>query len=444
MFVCPPDIPVLQETLRSVVAGVLQDKRRWYVIALAKLKRTQAFNEFARKRDGASSLAELLDVWRRRRESTLRYHVREDWVGAIIYRFSHAADPDRGIITFISALLSSRTKVYGIYNIVRRAESFRGQVTDVESYRKRVDEVLAHDGAPIWLRQGVAERLAGAKSIEETFDAQRMWEDNIANVRSKVYKTLAYFTDGIYLGRGGALLTWNRWKLLGVEGEHDITKFFDVLRRKLGFDQESAATPIKPVTEGVVEDEVTYAIVHRVLLPHKFRIVAVSYPGAQGGYAVLPEQAAGRGRAQKRIYHDVTALPPDGENSFDALLNESKGEFSQAEVEVDVAKLLLYKQPGSDKDALQRMLVRAQVVANDHKLETILIGVSFGVGAKAQSTWNPGTVDFVFCVVDRERWRIGIFNPDLLDVIRRINGTTDFPQCFMLGEPECQNPQLFQ
>lgn len=232
--------------------------------------------------------------------------------------------------------------------------------------------------------------------------------------------------------------------MLGVEGEHDITKFFEVIKKSFGFDQPSAATPITLVSASVVEDEVTYAIIHRVLIPSGFRIVAISYPGAQGGYAVLPDGQLGR--AQPRNYHDVIALPPTNGSGFDALVNESKGAFIQSEVEADVAKLLPYKEAGSNnyKGALQNLLIRAQITAEDFTLQTIMIGVSFGVGTETQTSWNPGTVDFVFCIINRDRWRIGIFNRNLISVIKQMDGDTNFPQCFSLGKSKCLNQPLFQ
>jgi hypothetical protein len=436
LFGCPPDIPVLQETIKNAVVGFQQNKKQWFSTAISLLKLTVPFKEFEQKRDGASTLAELLDVWRKRRITTQRYYVNDKWIGAIIYRFGHAMDPDRGIISFISTLLSSKTEVYGIYSIVRpRTNGFQSEVKEIEPYKKRVEKALRHDKAPAWFRDGIMQQLAKSSAIGSTFDVQQMWEENFATLRSKVYKTLAYFTDGIYLGRSGTLVKWNRWKLLGVEGEHDTSKFFDVVKRKLGFDKDSAATSIKPVSVGITEDEVTYALVHRILIPRGFRIVAVSYPGAQGGYAVLPEAEANLGRAQKRTYHDVIALPPARVATFDSLISESKGMFKQADVEADAAKLQPYKASGDNthKRGLHRMIVQAQVFTADQNLQTIMIGVAFGAEDATQTCWNPKTVDFIFCV-DRASWKIGIFNDALIGVIAPLQGETNLPDCFTLGK----------
>jgi hypothetical protein len=86
-----------------------------------------------------------------------------------------------------------------------------------------------------------------------------------------------------------------------------------------------------------LEDEVTYTIIHKVLIPNGFQIISVSYPGAQGSWAILPNPELGK--AQPREYIDVIALPPSN-SKIDVILNESKGMFSKSSVETDLEKIL--------------------------------------------------------------------------------------------------------
>lgn len=419
---------MLQETVRSAAAGIHQNPQQWYQTALNLLKQTPAFKELEEKRSKASSLDELLRTWKMRRARTLRYHVQDDWSGAMIYRLSHAMDPDRGILTFISFLLTARSKIYGIYSLDRRGlPKVEGNIAVL---KQRAADMLALDQLPAWFREGIIKLIARATRTDQVIDAQAFWEKNRSRITNKVYKTLAFLTDGMYVGRDGLLLTWDRWKLLqGIAGG-DFTAHW---RKTFGFDKASRPTPIKEVTSGVVEDEITYAMVHRVLIPNQFRIVAISYPGSQGGFAVLPEPS--KGRAQKREYLDAVALPPPAVTDFDALLNENKGSFSPASVLKDVAKLNRYVAEDAYRDALKQSLVAVGVIKDDIEFRKALIGVGFGVKS-ASTKWQPKNIDFMFMITNRESWRMGIFSDELKPLISNLNGITDFPQCFMVGEPE--------
>lgn len=139
----------------------------------------------------------------------------------------------------------------------------------------------------------------------------------------------------------------------------------------------------------------------------------MSYPGAQGGTAILPEPR--KGKAQPREYPDVLALLPGA--GVRALLNESKGQFSKSALESEVRKLADYKREGTGKrTALARTLVEAERLDQNGKIRRVLIGVSFG--GDRGTTWRPGEVDFIFIVPNRKRWRIGVFSAELAGAIR--------------------------
>jgi len=181
----------------------------------------------------------------------------------------------------------------------------------------------------------------------------------------------------------------------------------------------------------VDEDEVTYAIAHRVFIPNKFRIISISYPGSQGGGAVLPDPELGK--AQPREYPDIIVLPPSKNAKIDVILNESKGMFSLAEVEKDTAKVLRYKNDKKLQGALKETLVVAQVFDKNDVLRNILIGVAFGVNNDFHTRWRPTDVDFIFRITNRKRWAIGIFNQALSELIPKIEGNTTFPQIFKIS-----------
>jgi hypothetical protein len=222
-------------------------------------------------------------------------------------------------------------------------------------------------------------------------------------------------------------LKWDKRKLLGTENKD----FMPAFSSHFGFSSYTKPTPIAEVVNEVDEDEVTYTIVHRVLIPNEFKIVSVSYPGSQGGGAILPNP--GLGKAQPREYPDIIALPPE-HSSSDVVLNESKGMFSRSNVEKDLEKIVRYKTDSLLQAALKETLFVAQVIGEDKQLRNIVIGVAFGVRNGMTTEWRPDNVDFIFRITNRNAWAIGIFKQDMRDLISTIEGETNFPTVYKLSK----------
>jgi len=237
--------------------------------------------------------------------------------------------------------------------------------------------------------------------------------------------TLAYFLDGIYLNYNGICLKWDKRKLVNSTNKN----FLPAFSAYFGFSNYTKPTPIMEIVNEVDEDEVTYTIVHKVLKPNDFQIVSVSYPGSQGGGAILPNPELGK--AQPREYPDVIALPP-AHSKIDVILNESKGMFSKSSVEKDLDKILRYKTDPKLKIALKETLLVAQVIDKNKQLKNIVIGVAFGVKNRTSTDWQPGNVDFIFRITNRNEWAIAIFKQEMLDLITKIEGKTNFPKVYKL------------
>lgn len=247
--------------------------------------------------------------------------------------------------------------------------------------------------------------------------------------------TIAYFLDGMFLNHNGIKLVWDRRKLLGnSKGE-----ILSLLKKYFSSATFTKASPTVEETIEVDEDEVTYAIVHRVLIPNKFRIISISYPGSQGGGAILPDPDLGK--AQPREYPDIVALPPMKNSNIDVVLNESKGMFRQTDIEKDTAKILRYKHNRKLQTALKENLVAAQVIDKNDIIRNILIGVACGVTSNTPTTWRPDEVDFIFRITDRKRWAIGIFNQTLRSLIPQIEGRTNFPTVYKIATNQVDTSQ---
>ena len=429
---CPPDIAIFSDTIKQAVSAFIKNPTVWYKNSLIELQKQSSYLEYRQKVNDASGAKELLDSWKTRRNfnlNKLRYFVQKNWIGAKINRFSHAMDPDRGILTFISFLLSENRKVYGIYALKRTSPTLNIDINSIDIMRTQLYKALQKDkkdggGVTPWFEKLLTKAANNAKTLKDEIDITNdILKDINETMANKVVMTLLYFLDGIYLNHNGILVKWDKQKLVNSKNNN----FAQAFAQHFGFTKYVEPTPITEIYGEVDEDEVTYAIVHRVLIPNRFNIVSISYPGSQGGGAVLPKPELGK--AQPREYPDVIALPPKGTN-IDVVLNESKGMFNKTEVEKDLNKLLFYKTDRKHLAALQETLLVAQVINVHKQICNIVIGVSFGTNSSKRTSWNPSKVDFIFRIVDRTDWAIGIFSQQMKNTIKDIQGKTNFPKVF--------------
>lgn len=217
---CPPEIPLLKDTLQSAVKSFIQNPTNWFADANTILQQTKSYQIYAEKIANATGKTELLENWKQRENrntnlNKLRYFVRDTWIGAKINRFSHAMDPDRGILTFLSFLFSDTHKVFGIYALVRKMAILKEEIKDLPTLRQQLRIALEKDE---WLK-GTATNFATilaneliniadkATTLNQEVDFQYFWEkyqDKIAG--NKVILTLAYLMDGMYLNYNGVKL----------------------------------------------------------------------------------------------------------------------------------------------------------------------------------------------------------------------------------------------
>ena len=431
---CPPEIPILRSTIQAIVKSFLKSEKNWFENSIKDLKQTSSYKSYRKEVDNATGAKELLATWKARRATNLnklRYFVNKDWVGAKINRFSHAMDPDRGILNFISFVFSKTHKIFGIYALVRPRgnDILKKDLDSLTTLRSKLKEAIAKDsgGVPSWFTDELIKAAKSAKTQNETINFQSVWEKHKTKISdNKVVATIAFLLDGMYLNHNGIKLVWDRRKLLGNSKGETL----DLLKTYFSSIKFSSASALVEESNEVDEDEVTYAIAHRVLIPNKFIIVSISYPGSQGGGAILPDPDLGK--AQPREYPDIIALPPSKNAKIDVLLNESKGMFKQADIEKDTAKILRYKHDIKLQTALKETLVVAQVIDQNDNVRNIIIGVAFGVKSNTPTTWKPDEVDFIFRITDRKKWAIGIFNQALRNLIPKIEGDTNFPTVYKL------------
>lgn len=149
------------------------------------------------------------------------------------------------------------------------------------------------------------------------------------------------------------------------------------------------------------EDEVTYITVHNILKPNGYKILAVSYPGAQGDRAILV--APGTGRRQKRSYIDIISYLPSKFTS----LQENKGKFNSSSIQNEINELSNYKNNKEHINAIDTFLTRF-----DNNAPRL---IKIGVGFWANPTFNISKIKdldisnldyFVYVTPDMKEWHI--------------------------------------
>lgn len=121
------------------------------------------------------------------------------------------------------------------------------------------------------------------------------------------------------------------------------------------------------------EDDITYIVAHQVLKKNGFKILSLSYPGAQGDRAILPKR--GTGRRQIRKYLDIIACCPN--KYID--ITENKGEYQLKKITEDIQKLNLFKSKSNYSEALYKLV---ETISPGNKGLPILLSVSFWVPNK--------------------------------------------------------------
>lgn len=152
------------------------------------------------------------------------------------------------------------------------------------------------------------------------------------------------------------------------------------------------ATAIR-TTDRLTEDEVTYCIAHDVLASQGFTLISVSYPGAQGDFALV----SGTGRKASRTYIDIVAVKAGHWLS----LTESKGKTNSGTLAKEVAKLTPWRDDPA-RHALLRDRVSNSGVEGDEKLT---LSVAFAEGGHPLPCSALNELDF-FVSVNHDRWTI--------------------------------------
>ncbi len=380
------------------------------------------YADYVRQVAQADSISQTLQDWgsRRRIYGWRRVEVEPSKIIVKINRYSHAADPDRGILVYLSSICG-KPLVLTHYSV----DGYAG--INVKDLVNTYCDEAASEGMQAEFVAAVrsAFQRAPGPSVDITADLVKIREKIFSN---KVLLVLVLFSDGIIIhsknNSSRADVKWDRDKIFNV----DKTELLESIASVLGAAEFSAPFVVDQILDSLNEDEITYVNVHDILKPNGFRIVAVSYPGAQGEVAILPNREAGR--SQERKYVDVIAWLPDlrGRTPEELALEEIKDVFDKAAVENDLSKILSIKNVEVKRKALNEALARLGHNAPKH----IVIGVAFGTQPGVGTTWKPDEVDFIVRVVGNRRWQVAPFGNRMKECFGTTEGDIRLPQRYRI------------
>jgi len=394
---CPERIPEFEILLRTIVEDIVKNgySDGWINNVCSKLQSYDYFKEWLNK----LKIELKVDV------STLNTS-RTRWIkiepllnsGALevkLNRFGHAMDPERGMLAYygtitpnvISKMVFSESSD-AWYKDIPKEEEIKNIVN--KGLNNVYDFLLCFAlGSGLYKNGDFMNIITKYKTCAERHIVIDLTEF-IRKVFFKlskplrtifVYSKIFVIEDDI--GQRRITFVWKSYpEVQAYEGYPEVTQIVE--RRVLD------------------EDDVTYIVVHNILKPNGYKIIAVSYPGAQGDRRILIQ--AGTGRRQPREYIDIISFLPKKATNIE----ENKGVYNVKEVQMDINELSLYKTDEAHKEGLKNFLER---FAPEAVGTPIKIGVGFWA-SESFTIYHIKELDlkdldyFIYITRDREQWKI--------------------------------------
>ncbi|MEM0328648.1 MAG: hypothetical protein QXE05_12935 [Nitrososphaeria archaeon] len=348
-------------------------------------------------------------------------------------RFGHAMDPERGMLAYYGTLTPN---VISKMVFSRSTDAWYKNIPKEEEIKRFVNKGLAniHDflycfalGSGLHTNEefmSIVEKYEKCTKNNVIIDLTEFIQKNFLNL-SKPLKTIFSFSKLFVIeddmGQRRVIFRWEPYQ--ESQAYEDYPKVTSIVERKM-FD----------------EDDVTYIVVHNVLKPNGYKIVAVSYPGAQGDRRILVQ--AGTGRRQPRKYIDIISFLPKKVTC----LEENVGIYTRPDVQENIDELSKYK----GDEAYIRGLRNFKEAFAPESVDTVTkIGVGFWA-SKNFTTIHIRKLDlkdldyFVYITHDRKQWKIWRTGED--NMFKITNGTVHIPKTYdiQVSKISSINLNLFQ
>lgn len=417
---CPKPIEVFERLVNTILCEALEKghSNEWVDSVFKNLKKEPFFGQWIRR----LKLTPEVDV-------TSLSTSRTRWLGKDadlgtgalelkLNRFGHAMDPERGMLAYFGSMGKS---IISKMLFTEDNDAWYKDIPKEDQIRSYIQQnglLRAYDFLICFaLGSGLHENedfMNTVKNYEQ--DASSRIEIDLTDfIRtnffslSKPLKTIfGYSALFILEDKNGRRRVIFRWE------PYDEPEFFK---------KYPATTPLKKRTT-LEEDDVTYITVHNILRPNGYKIIAVSYPGAQADRVILVEP--GTGRRQKRKYIDIISFLPDEITN----LQENKGRFSREQIQKDIDEMTKYKR---DKNYVKALKTFQKRFAPE-SLDTV---IKIGVGFWSSRTFSLSKLKdldlrdldyFVYITNDRKKW--SVWSTDTGKMFAKVKGKVSLPQTY--------------
>lgn len=421
---CPKRIPKFEALMKTIIKQIIKKgySQEWIAESCALLQNDAYFRSWfnkIRKRP-------QINIFRLNTTRT-RYIKREPLLnsGALevkLNRFGHAMDPERGMLAYygtltpnvISKMVFSRTGAW--YKNIPKEKEIRELVN--KGLNSVYDFLYCFAlGSGLYSNDdfmNIVKKYKNYSAIRAVIDLTQFIQKNLLSL-NKALKTIFIFSKLFVIeddsGRRRVIFKWAPFQEFHTY--EDYPKITTVIER-----------------ETLDEDDVTYIVVHNILKPNGYKIVAVSYPGAQGDRKILIQPRTGR--QQPRKYVDIISFLPEKVTA----LEENKSIYNRQDIQESINELSLYKK---DSTYIQGLENFKKIFAP----ESINTVTKIGVGFWANNNFTASCIKeldlreldyFVYITPDRKQWKIWRTGED--NIFKITSGAVKIPKTYEITKEQ--------
>ena len=394
---CPKRIPEFEVLLKNIIKEIIENgySPKWIDNVCNKLREHNYFKAWLNK------LKTPLEVKVSALNTSRTHWIKEDPIlnsAALevkLNRFGHAMDPERGMLAYYGTLTSN---VISKMVFSRKTDAWFKDIPKEKEIRSIVNKGLKslYDFL-LCFALG-----SGLYASEEFMNIIKEYKDHSGD--HIIIDLTNFIRENFYKLSKPLKTIFCYSKLFVIEdddGKRKVIFKWEPFQEMEAYKYYPKITPIKR-RNILDEDDVTYIVVHNILKLNGFKIIAVSYPGAQGDRRILIQ--AGTGRRQPRKYIDVISFLPNTATT----LEENKGVYNAREIQSDIDELSLYKRDETYKKGLRNFL---ELFAP----EALGTPIKIGVGFWASKSFNISAIKnldlkdldyFIYITRDRKQWYI--------------------------------------
>lgn len=350
-----------------------------------------------------------------------------------INRFGHAMDPERGMLAYYGTICENTVSkmLFNKSNEAWYKDTPKEEAISI--YLKRYGLKTAFDflecfilgsglyNNPAFIKFTSKYKKKNANSF--VIDLSKFLSENF-NSLNKPLRTIFKFSKEFHIididNKTRLRFIWKKFKI-----EKDFTAFPNItpIQYRINFD----------------EDDITYISVHNVMKQNGYKLIAVSYPGAQGDRVLLAE--AGTGRRQQRRFLDIISYLPKSHS----VLQENKGKFSPTPIQSEINELVKYKSDKRYKETIENFVSRFEKEAP----KIFKVGVGFWANNKfrvqhIQQLEIDHLDYFIYIKADQKDWVV--FSKDKTKLFSETEGKVELPKAYevMLKKDEIRQFDLFE